>query len=71
MLRQEELEFIKAMSNIKLSPIFIQKLGKALAVFMKRPFRSPRLTLRSLRSSSVRAESGVRLWPSATVPSSP
>lgn len=36
MLRQEELEFIKAMSNIKLSPIFLRKLAKAVAVGMKK-----------------------------------
>jgi len=35
MLRQEELEFIKAMSNIKLSPNFLRELGKAVVRMKK------------------------------------
>jgi hypothetical protein len=36
MLRREELECIKAMSNIRFSPVFHLELGKAVAVGMKK-----------------------------------
>jgi hypothetical protein len=36
MLRQEELDFIKAMSNIELFPVFLQELWKAVVAGKKK-----------------------------------
>jgi hypothetical protein len=36
MLRQEELAFIKVISNIELSPVFLQELRKAVAAGKKK-----------------------------------
>jgi hypothetical protein len=35
MLRQEELAFIKAITNIQLSPVFLRQLRKAVAAGKK------------------------------------
>lgn len=46
MLSQEELAFIKAMSNLELSPVFLWDLRKSVVTGKKKkPLRHPSLTL--------------------------
>ena len=72
MLSQEELAFIKAMSNLELSPVFLWDLRKSVVTGKKKkPLRHPSLTLWVLRPLSVRAESAVMLLPPASLYSCP
>ena len=59
LLRQEELVFIKSMSNFELSPVFLRELKNAVAAGKRCPLRPPRKMLRALRPLSIRTYSGV------------
>jgi len=44
MLRLEELAFIKALSTLELSSVFLRELGKLWWLATRRPLQLPRLT---------------------------
>jgi hypothetical protein len=62
MLKQRELAFIKAMTNSEVSTVFLRELRRALVAAKKKKASGAQgPTLRTLRSSSVRADPEARL----------
>ena len=57
MLRQEDLEFMKAMSNIKLFPNLLRELGKAVVVGMKKATAVSKAN--TMIASALQHQSGV------------
>ena len=67
MLRQEELAFIKAITNIELSPVFLQELRKAVAAGKKKALGASKPCTSSASATNAPKELAVSLGLPATL----
>ena len=70
MLRLEELDFIKALSTLELSPVFLRELRKAMAVGNKKTLAATKANISSLSAFKHQRSTSSETMPPVSIRSS-